>query len=412
MESNFNKSIIIRPGKLKGKVEVIKSKSAVHRLLICKTLREMTDIYTPQSKEKEIFAPLEEAIKISEDIEATEDCLKNLKEGKQEFFPGESGSTLRFLIPVIMTLNTEANFFCKGRLAQRPLSPLKELMERRGCKFYIKENVISIKGKFHLGEMKLQGTVSSQFFSGLLFAMAFQNNKDKLYVRDKLESEPYVDMSIKALELFGIKVNKSEDKKGKFFIIENNSVWQLPETPTVPEGDWSNGAFWIAAKALGSMIEVEGLSRSSIQGDRIILDLIKLFKSSEELDINVSDCPDLVPVLAVLAAFRNCRTFFSGGKRLRFKESDRIASTVELINNLGGVGEERNEGLVVQGSCGLKGGTVDSFGDHRIAMAAAVAALGSCGPVEIINPEVVKKSYPGFFTEFEKLGGNILWKEG
>lgn len=379
--------ITIQPGKLCGSIAAIPSKSQAHRLLICAALaNNKTTLICPET---------------NRDIEATADCLNALGAEIVRTQTGysidpisniperavlnccESGSTLRFLLPIVGALGVDAVFQMEGRLPQRPLSPLWEEMERMGCRLSRPTgSTIRCKGKLQAGNYVIDGGVSSQFITGLLFALSLINGKCSLEITGKVESKPYIDMTKAAMALF------------------DAPHYHTPGCLKV-EGDWSNGAFWLAAKALGNPIKVTNLNACSPQGDRAAKDLIPALTDS--MTIDVSDIPDLVPVLAVVAA-ANQGAIFTNIQRLRIKESDRVATVVEMIVNLGGKAEATEDSLTVHGT-GLRGGMVSSHNDHRIAMAAAIAATVCTEPVTILGAEAVKKSYPKFWEEYQKLGG-------
>ena len=382
--------ITIQPGVLQGDITVIPSKSQAHRLLICAAFADQkTTLLCPQT---------------NRDIEATADCLRAL--GAKIEYTGagymvepisetpetailnccESGSTLRFMLPIVGALGVDATFEMAGRLPQRPLSPLWEEMERMGCTLCRPTaDTIRCTGKLKSGEYTIDGSVSSQFITGLLFAQALIGGKSTLTITGKAESKPYIAMTRKALELF-----QAPDFKS-------------PVTVTV-EGDWSNGAFFLAAKVLGSHIEILGLNDDSAQGDRLISEILLVLKSGSAT-ISVADIPDLVPILSVFAAANKGATF-TDIRRLRLKESDRAASVVNMITALGGEASADENALRIFGT-GLRGGVVDSCNDHRIAMAAAIAATVCKEPVTILGAEAVNKSYPQFWEEYRRLGGKL-----
>ena len=389
--------IIIKPTKLKGTVAAIPSKSQAHRLLICAAFADReTRLYCPDT---------------NRDIEATADCLRALgaeitrDEGGYTVLPvqsrpatavlpcHDSGSTLRFLLPVAGALGVDATFQLEGRLPQRPLSPLWEEMERMGCTLTRPtECTIRCQGKLNSGVYTISGGVSSQFITGLLLAFPLISGESQLEITGKLESAPYVTMTLKAMEQFGVMVQN--------FSVAGNQHFISPGTVTV-EGDWSNGAFFLAAKALGSNVTVTGLHPDSPQGDRAAAELLPGLE--KKLIIDAADIPDLVPILAVTAACKQGAVFTNIG-RLRLKESDRVESVKEMIIALGGTAESDAETLTVQGT-GLHGGTVDAQNDHRIAMSAAIAATACREEVIILGAQCVEKSYPRFFEEYRKLGG-------
>ena len=380
-------NITITPGKLNGTVAAIPSKSQAHRYLICAAFAgSPTTLLCPDT---------------NRDIEATADCLRALGADIQRTETGyviypigsipecavlnccESGSTLRFMLPIVGALGVDATFRMEGRLPQRPLSPLWEEMERMGCTLRRPtENTIRCQGKLQPGDYSIDGGVSSQFITGLYYALPLINGKTSLTITGKLESKPYVTMTVRALSRFGYPGNQS------------------PGEITV-EGDWSNGAFWLAAKQMKNDITVTNLSTDSPQGDRAAAEL--LLKLEENIIIDATDIPDLVPILAVTAGAKQ-GAVFTGIQRLRIKESDRVASTIAMLTALGGKAEATKSNLTVYGT-GFRGGTVDACNDHRIAMAAAIAATVCTQPVNILGAEAVNKSYPGFWEEYKRLGG-------
>lgn len=388
----------ITPGKLSGNISVIPSKSQAHRLLLCAAFADKPTVLHCSDTNR--------------DIEATAACLNALgaeikrTETTYEIFPvrklppkaalpcRDSGSTLRFLLPVVGALGIEADFLLEGRLAKRPLSPLWEEMDRKGCKLaYTSENTLHCEGQLQSGEYTIDGSISSQFISGLLFAAALIPGNNKIHITGKAESRPYIEMTQNAMEIFGRSTCDFSVLGGNTFVSPGNLQ---------VEGDWSNGAFFLAAKTLGSSLTVENLSESSLQGDKAAAKL--LINLKERCVISAADIPDLVPILSVVAAC-NHGAVFSNIQRLRLKESDRVQSVIAMIRNLGGLAEATEDTLTVYGT-GLKGGTVDCANDHRIAMSAAIAATSCQEPVWILGAQCVEKSYPKFFEEYRRLGGN------
>ncbi len=376
--------ITITPRPLLGDIEVIPSKSQAHRILICAAFADgATQIHCPQT---------------NRDIEATAACLRALgadilrNDTGYTVFPakthpekavlpcGESGSTLRFMLPIVGALGIYATFMMEGRLPQRPLSPLWEEMERMGCKLTQAGNTLQCSGKLRQGEYRIDGSVSSQFISGLMFAHWLMGGCS-LNILGEPESKPYIDMTQHALELFA----------------DHHS----PGCIRV-EGDWSNGAFWLAANFLNSELSITGLDEASCQGDRIVLELLGLLRE-KHITIDAKNIPDLVPILSVFAAANHGAVFKNIG-RLRLKESDRVASTIAMLQALGGKADATEQTLTVY-PCKFMGGTVDAVNDHRIAMSAAIAATVSKNTVTILGAECVNKSYPAFWTEYSRLGG-------
>ena len=378
--------ITIHPKKLKGTVTAIPSKSQAHRMLICAAFADgPTSLICPDT---------------NRDIEATADCLRALgaqirrTEYGYEITPAqeipvgaylnccESGSTLRFMLPIVGALGVKATIKMEGRLPQRPLSPLWEEMERMGCSLSRPSaSTILCEGKLQPGAYTIAGNVSSQFITGLLMAFDLMDKPCTLNITEKLESVPYIDMTRQVLELF-----------------PNHHT---PGTLTV-EGDWSNGAFFLAAQTLGNDVSVTNLSPESRQGDRAAA--FWLPKLKRHCMISAADIPDLVPILSVMAA-ANKGAVFTDIQRLRLKESDRVAAVIAMLEALGGKAEATDNTLTVYGT-GLTGGTVRSYNDHRIAMSAAIAATICKEDVTILGAECVSKSYPKFFEEYSRLGGN------
>lgn len=389
--------IIITPTRLSGKVQAIPSKSQAHRLLICAALAEHeTVLRCPDT---------------NRDIEATADCLRALgaeitRDGTgYTVFPiqaiprsavlpcRDSGSTLRFLLPVAGALGVDAIFQMEGRLPQRPLSPLWEEMERMGCTLTRPTaDTVRCRGRLKAGSYAMDGGVSSQFITGLLLAFPLLNGSSSLKITGKLESAPYVTMTQRVMEQFGVRMRD--------FAMAGDCGFTSPGTVTV-EGDWSNAAFFLAAGALGNSVKVTGLCPDSPQGDRAAAELLPALDEKQTVD--ASDIPDLVPILAVTAACRR-GAVFTNIARLRLKESDRVESVKEMILALGGAAEADENTLTVLGT-GLRGGTVDAKNDHRIAMSAAIAATVCSGKVTILGAQCVEKSYPQFWEVYKELGG-------
>ena len=389
--------ICITPKKLYGNINAIPSKSQAHRMLICAAFSDQpTTLICPET---------------NRDIEATANCLTALGAGITWLSNGyrvkpieevpfraslpcqDSGSTLRFLLPIAGALGVDTVFQMTGRLPQRPLTPLWEEMERMGCTLTRPTaDTIRCTGRLRSGEYAINGTISSQFITGLLFALSLLPGQSRLQVLGKLESAPYVSMTLAAMERFGISCND--------YCFPGNGRFHSPGTVTV-EGDWSNAAFFLAAQALGSPIQVGNLNPDSPQGDRACARLLPALK--DKLTISAADIPDLVPILAVTAAANQGAVFTDIG-RLRLKESDRVASVMDMLRALGGQAEADDTTLTVYGT-GLHGGTVDSRNDHRIAMSAAIAATVCDSPVTILGAQCVEKSYPKFFTDYTSLGG-------
>ena len=411
-------NLTISPASLSGVIPAIPSKSMAHRLLICAALAGTPTALDCQGTSK--------------DIEATAACLSAMgaavcrRDGGFEIAPrpaqspctlpcGESGSTLRFLLPVAAALGLDAVFHMEGRLPQRPLSPLDRELEAHGAVLSRPEpDALRCTGLLRAGNYTLPGNVSSQYISGLLFALPLLDGPSTLTVTGTVESAPYIAMTLDALRQFGVAVTVE------------NQVYHIPacgyQSPgqAAVEGDWSNAAFWLCAGALGRGITVTGLNPDSLQGDRAIFELLGRFGAKTEgcftasagplrpLDIDAAAIPDLVPVLSVAAAAAPGTTRIYNAGRLRIKESDRIESVWRLLTNLGAEAVQTEDGLLIRGGRRLTGGVVDSCNDHRIAMAAAVASSLCTGPVTVLDAGAVAKSYPEFWKDFERLGGKTM----
>lgn len=389
--------ITISPGKLSGIINIIPSKSQAHRLLICAAFADQpTTLICPET---------------SRDMDATAECLNALGAKISRTTDGyhiipateipscahlychDSGSTLRFLLPVAGALGVDACFHMEGRLPGRPLSPLWEEMERMGCSLSRPTSeIIRCTGRLRPGVYSINGGVSSQFISGLLFASALMDGESTIHLTGKVESRPYITMTQSAMALFGM-------ESANFTI--RGSRFRSPGKIHV-EGDWSNGAFFLTAAALGNPVSVDNLSADSPQGDRAVYELLPALK--EQIIVSAADIPDLVPILSIAAAC-NRGAVFTDIRRLRLKESDRVASVIAMIKALGGNALATDDVLTVYGT-GLRGGRVDAVNDHRIAMSAAIAATVCPEQVTILGAECVEKSYPKFFEEYRRLGGN------
>lgn len=403
---------------LNGKIDAIPSKSHVHRLLIAAALygsdttiilgnsgtEASADIHATIQCLKAMGARIEwENANIR--VRPIDRCLLASQSQLLRLYCGESGSTLRFLLPVACALGINAEFYTEGRLPQRPLTPLREQLIAHGCK--ISEpgsNPLKVSGALCGGIYEIAGGVSSQYITGLLLALPLLKDKTEIKIIGTLESKPYVDMT-------------------KEVLLSIHS--EAPQT-FYAEGDWSNAAFWIAAGALSkstSAVCVSGLSMSSKQGDKAIIDLLKQFgaditavkndkglydviaspASLRGIEIDAADIPDLVPILSLVAAAASGTTVIRHAARLRLKESDRLKTVSEVLSTLGAAIRETDDGLIIEGGAPLRGGTVDSYNDHRIAMMAAIAGTISSSDTIITNAEAVYKSYPHFWDDFNKL---------
>ncbi|BDE86063.1 3-phosphoshikimate 1-carboxyvinyltransferase [uncultured Flavonifractor sp.] len=386
-------NVTITPGLLRGAITPPPSKSQAHRLLIAAALAD---------GESRI-----EHLADSQDIQATRRCMAALK-APGEDLPvldcGESGSTLRFLIPVALALRGGGRFTGRGRLMERPQKPYFDLFDEKGIAYRQEDGVLTVQGRLTPGTFALPGDVSSQFVTGLLYALPLLEGDSRITLTTPLESRGYVDMTLEALERFGI---RAECPDGRTLRVPGGQTYR-PCRAAV-ESDYSQAAFYYAANGLGGQVEILGLNPRSAQGDRCIVPYHMQLCGPGEAELDVSQCPDLVPPLAAHAALRQGITRIVNAARLRIKESDRLTAVTQVLTALGADVVEGADRLTITGQPeGLAGGvTVDSHNDHRIAMMAAIAATRCAAPVTIIGAECVAKSYPDFWEDYERLGGQI-----
>lgn len=384
-------NLCITPGPLEGTVTPPPSKSQAHRAILAQLLAGGGTVSN---------------LETSQDIEATQRCAAALKAQGTDL-PlldcGESGSTLRFLIPIALALRGGGRFTGRGRLMDRPQKPYFDIFDEKGIFYEQKDGALTVKGELKPGEYRLPGNVSSQFVTGLLYALPLLEGESRIVLTSPLESRGYVDMTLDVLDRFGVRVEVLEDG----FLVPGDQVFQARDFTI--EADWSQAAFWLAAGLLGNPVLTVGLSDQSTQGDRVIDEHFASFAwgTWRTVEIDVSDCPDLLPPLAVMAAFHDGTTRLTNAARLRLKESDRLATVTKMLTALGGQVEEGPDWLAIPGTRFLKGGTVDGANDHRIVMAAAIAATRCTGPVTILGAEAVNKSYPTFWEEYKRLGGEF-----
>ncbi len=411
--SNHGGIIEIRPGVLFGSVRTPVSKSLVHRALIMAMLAGNIDLVDLGTDE------------VSEDITATLGCLKTLlgsrnAEEEIELFCNESGSTLRFLIPLVAVLGQRAVFTGAGRLPQRPLREYEKIFEKTGVHLEFADRAtflpLRVSGRLSAGRFKVPGDISSQYITGLLLALSAAPGDSEIVITTRLESEPYVEMTRDVMRSFGVFTSRNDNT---YTVRGGQGIYR--DSPYSAEPDFSHAAFWYVANYLGSGIEVRDMSPCSSQGDREIipmLDALGRFAESSvnrmngsNFNIDASQIPDLIPVLAVACAATPCNVRVFNAKRLRLKECDRLDATWEMLGRFGVRTEQKEDELWIYGEKRdsiapiFKACQIDSHGDHRIVMAAAVAATRADGPVRIIDSKAVNKSYPHFFRDFRRMGG-------
>lgn len=436
--------VTIVPTRLKGTITPPPSKSQAHRLVLAAALGSGVSTL--------------ENVALSQDIQATLSCVEQLgaswthtapgvlritgagrgsavlgADGLPHFDCGESGSTLRFLIPIALALCGGGVFTGRGRLMERPQQPYFDLFAQKGIQYDLQNGALTVRGELKPGMYALAGNVSSQFFTGLLYALSLLDGPSTLMSTTRLESVDYIMMTLDALELAGIHV-KPEGGLGRMAITPGC----FRPFASAVEADWSQAAFWYGAAGIGNEVSVTGMRLDSHQGDKAILSWGVCMSEASQTggisvpiwvtedrtveaeeahtghvtSIDVSPCPDLVPPAAAWAALLDGTVYLENAGRLRIKESDRLTAVAQTLTALGGRVWEEPERLIIQGVPRLRGGTeVDCCNDHRIAMMAAIAATRCTEPVTLLGAECVRKSYPNFWEDYEKLGGQIQREE-
>ena len=436
-------NVTITPSKLSGTITPPPSKSQAHRLIIAAALAGGESVL--------------DNIALSQDISATIACMEELgaefsfagsrltvrgagisersptlRSARPRMDCGESGSTLRFLIPVALAARGGGTFTGRGRLMERPQQPYFDLFDQKDIAYECSGSALTVRGDLAPGDYALPGNVSSQFITGLLYALPLLPGESTLRITTPLESADYVAMTLQALEQFGVAVERTGPLS---YRIPGGQVYR-PRSLAV-EADWSQAAFWYAAAGLGNAVTVAGMNPGSLQGDKEILHWGRMIagqpmaggadvsgpgrtgengvfsgggRSSAYID--VSPCPDLVPPAAAWGTGMRGELHLCNARRLRMKESDRLAAVSATLAAMGARVEEEEDGLTICGAHTLAGGcTVDCWGDHRIAMMAAVAATRCAAPVTLVGAECVAKSYPAFWDDYEALGGRIVRSE-
>lgn len=431
--------VTITPHELTGTIPAVASKSVAHRLILLAALADGTTEIDCTTTSADIEATIACVRALGAIVSRTRLGLRivgipatrrrELPRRREPLDCGESGSTLRFLLPVVSALGEDVELVGHGRLSQRPLSPLYEELVRHGAELSAQgEFPLRVSGVICGGTFRLPGDVSSQFVSGLLMAAPLVDGPVRVLVSEPVESFPYVTLTIRALAAFGVAVEQTHitiDGQPHLCLDVARSPLVSPGFIQV-EGDWSNAAFWLAAGALSTEgVEVTGLDSTSTQGDRAIMAALTVLgarvartrgsaacrhEQLHGIDLDVADIPDLVPPLAAVAALSDGTMRLRNAGRLRLKESDRLASVSAAVNALGGQALVDDDCLVITGA-ELRGGTVDAANDHRIAMMAAVMACRATGPVTIEGADCVAKSYPAFWEDYVALGGSIVKTE-
>lgn len=394
------KNVKLENSVLNGSVIIPPSKSAAHRALLCSFLAGGGTV-SPIIRSKDMQA-MQQAISALENDEEIVDCI-------------ESGNTLRFVIPVAAALGKSVTFIGSGRLPERPLETFLELLPKHNIKCTSNGRLpLSIEGKLTAGKYEIAGNISSQYISGLLFALPILDGDSEIVLTTKLESKPYIDLTIKVLQDFGVEIRETENG----YFVKGNQRYKIRDY--LVESDWSQAAFFLVGGAVGNEVVLKGLDMNSVQGDKAIVDILKKFGADIEIKeheiisrkaelngirIDVSDIPDTVPALAVAAAYAKGKTEIVGGERLRFKESDRIESVVSNLKRLGADVSETADGMIINGGKTLKGAELPGYNDHRIVMAFSIAALFADGETVITEADSIDKTYPSFFEDYNRIGG-------
>lgn len=415
-----NNTVKLYPSSLNGSLDVISSKSMTHRVIIASSLANETSVLTNVDLSNDILATIE-AVKAygtkvtikNKTLKIEPSLKKTLK--KKIIDCNESGSTLRFFIPVIPMFSKKVTFTGAKSLLGRPMNIYEDIFRKSNSEFVQNSDSITVKGSVQAGEYIIDGSVSSQFFTGLMFVLPLLEKDSVIKVKGKLESKSYIDLTLQVLDKFGIT------------IVENNNTYYIQGNQTYKgrnmsvEGDYSQAAFMLVGGAINGHVKLNNLSNDSVQGDRVIIDQIENMKGkiirledgfsslkakTEGSIIDLADCPDLGPILALLGSLSKGSTKLINAERLKIKESDRIESTVVTLQKLGATISATDSEIIIEGKDYLTGGvTLDSFNDHRIAMMISIAALRCKKPILLTNSKAVNKSYPHFFEDYMQLGG-------
>ncbi|MCL2545621.1 MAG: 3-phosphoshikimate 1-carboxyvinyltransferase [Oscillospiraceae bacterium] len=428
-------TVTIQPGKIAGDVTIIPSKSHLHRLLIVAALAdEKTFVRSGATEAEDVVATCACLQALGAEIERVDGGFSVMPVNRNQLpqhavLPvHESGATLRFMLPVVCALGVASEFRMAGRLPQRPMKLLEDVLSAHGIEISRPEpNILCCQGQLQAGHYILPGDVSSQYITGLLLALPLLDGDSKLDIVPPIESQDYIEMTLEALRQFDCNPKLT----GNCYDIRGRQVFKSPagdggSNEVQAEGDWSNAAFWLCAGAMpGGDIRLAGMQAHSRQGDRGVADLLACIgarlswrderitakeHARRALTIDATDIPDLIPVLSAVAAVSDGVTVVKNAARLRLKESDRLASTAATLNALGGQVTELPDGLEIVGVPSLTDGTVDAWGDHRIAMMAGIASAACEGAVTITGAEAVAKSYPQFWRELARLGKEVTYE--
>lgn len=393
-------SVRINKSELNGSVLIPPSKSAAHRALICSFLAGGGTV-----------SPIID----SRDMKATVGVINALKNNEKVLNCIESGSTLRFMIPVAASLGKHVTFTGEGSLLPRTIGEYMTLLPQHNVTVESTGTLpMTISGRLTNGSYEVNGDVSSQYITGLLLALANIEGDSAVILKTPLQSKPYVDMTVKVMSDFGVEVMETEFG----YLIHGGQKFR--QIDYIVEGDWSQSAFFLVAGAIGSDVTVTGLDMNSTQGDKAIVDVLKSFGADVDCtenrvhcrkscltgaEIDATDIPDLVPIIAVLGAFSSGKTVIKGAERLRYKESDRIESVITNLKLIGADVTETKDGMIINGGVKLHANHLRGFNDHRIVMAFSIAGLYLDGETVIDDAQSINKSYPSFFEDYNSIGG-------
>ncbi|WP_335994246.1 3-phosphoshikimate 1-carboxyvinyltransferase [Fusobacterium polymorphum] len=410
---------IIKADKLVGEVSPPASKSILHRYIIASSLAKGISKIENISYSDDIIATIEAMKKLGAKIESKDNYL--LIDGSKTFDKeylnnseidcNESGSTLRFLFPLSIIKENKILFKGKGKLFKRPLSPYFENFDKYQIKYsHVNENEILLDGELKSGEYEIDGNISSQFITGLLFSLPLLNGNSKVIIKGKLESSSYIDITLDCLSKFGVKIINNSYQE---FIIEGNQTYKSGNYEV--EADYSQVAFFLIANSIGSDIKINGLNSNSLQGDKKIIDFISEIENwnkNEKLILDGSETPDIIPILSLKACISKKEIEIVNIARLRIKESDRLSATVKELSKLGFDLIEKEDSILINSRKNFiynskEVVSLSSHSDHRIAMTVAIASTCYEGEIILDNLDCVKKSYPNFWEVFLSLGGKI-----
>ena len=412
---------IIKANRLTGEVTPPPSKSILHRYIIASSLAKGISKIENISYSDDIIATIEAMEKLGAKIEKKDNYLlidgsktfdKKYLNNNAEIDCNESGSTLRFLFPLSIVKKNKISFKGKGKLFKRPLNPYFENFDKYKIKYsYINENEILLDGELKSGEYEIDGNISSQFITGLLFSLPLLNENSKIIIKGKLESSSYIDITLDCLNKFGIKIINNSYQE---FIIEGNQTYKSGDYEV--EADYSQVAFFLVANSIGSNIKINGLNTNSLQGDKKIIDFISQidnWNKKEKLILDGSETPDIIPILSLKACISKKEIEIVNIARLRIKESDRLRAIVKELSKLGFDLLEKEDSILINSRKDfnkiINNNPVylSSHSDHRIAMTIAIASTYYDGEIILDNLDCIKKSYPNFWEVFLLLGGKI-----